>query len=56
MSLERYVMVNFPFSSKQLNNRGARLSIIFIWLYAAAVTCPPLLGWGDYVSEAANIR
>lgn len=56
MSFERFVMVVYPFSKKQLNNHAARICIIFIWLYAFAVTCPPLFGWGAYVSEAADIR
>ncbi|XP_037036899.1 vertebrate ancient opsin-like [Bradysia coprophila] len=55
MSFERFFLVNFPFSSKQLTNRGARYSVFLIWIYSGAVTIPPLFGWGAYVSEAANI-
>lgn len=56
MAVDRYFLVTKPFSSKQLNNKGAKLTVIFIWMYAAIVTCPPFFGWGAFVPEAANIR
>lgn len=56
LSYERLCTVKFPFTTKQLNNRGAIVSVLFIWTYSLAVTTPPLFGWGAYVNEAANIR
>ncbi|CAG9123138.1 unnamed protein product [Plutella xylostella] len=56
LSFERYMMVTRPLSSRHLSSKGAILSIMFIWSYSLALTTPPLLGWGNYVNEAANIR
>ncbi|XP_048483468.1 uncharacterized protein LOC105397418 [Plutella xylostella] len=55
LSFERYMMVTRPLSSRHLSSKGAILSIMFIWSYSLALTTPPLLGWGNYVNEAANI-
>ncbi|XP_063235518.1 rhodopsin-like [Bacillus rossius redtenbacheri] len=55
LSFERYVMISKPFYSRQLSQRGAVLLIAAIWLYSLMLTIPPLVGWGDYVNEAANI-
>ncbi|GBP65280.1 Pineal opsin [Eumeta japonica] len=56
LSFERYMMVSRPLTARRLDARGAVLSVVFIWSYSLALTAPPLLGWGKYVSEAANIR
>ncbi|XP_049875541.1 opsin-VA-like [Pectinophora gossypiella] len=55
ISFERYLMVTRPLSCRHLTPRGALLSILFIWSYSLALTTPPLMGWGNYVNEAANI-
>ncbi|XP_032518090.2 parapinopsin-like [Danaus plexippus] len=55
ISFERYLMVTRPLSSRHLSCKGATVSVVFIWLYSLALTTPPLLGWGNYVNEAANI-
>ncbi|RVE43896.1 hypothetical protein evm_011458 [Chilo suppressalis] len=55
ISFERYMLVTRPLSSRHLSSKGAMLSILFIWTYSLALTTPPLLGWGNYVNEAANI-
>ncbi|KAL0878672.1 hypothetical protein ABMA27_003730 [Loxostege sticticalis] len=55
ISFERYLMVTRPLSSRHLSSKGAVLSIVFIWAYSLALTTPPLMGWGNYVNEAANI-
>ncbi|XP_063828999.1 rhodopsin, GQ-coupled-like [Ostrinia nubilalis] len=55
ISFERYMMVTRPLSSRHLSSKGAVLSIVFIWAYSLALTTPPLMGWGNYVNEAANI-
>ncbi|KAI9556926.1 pteropsin9 [Daphnia sinensis] len=39
----------------RLECRYGALLLILIWIYALAVTCPPLLGWGRYDREAAHI-
>lgn len=56
LSYERYCLVSCPFSASHLTNKGAKITIAFIWLYTFIVTAPPLFGWGKYVNEAANIR
>ncbi|XP_022835026.1 parapinopsin-like [Spodoptera litura] len=55
ISFERYMMVTRPLNAKHLSSKGAILSIVFIWTYSLALTTPPLMGWGHYVNEAANI-
>ncbi|XP_034832969.1 parapinopsin-like [Maniola hyperantus] len=55
ISFERYLMVTRPLSSRHLSSKGAAVSVIFIWAYSLALTTPPLMGWGNYVNEAANI-
>ncbi|CAG5043706.1 unnamed protein product [Parnassius apollo] len=55
ISFERYLMVTRPLRSRHLTSKGAAILIIFIWVYSLALTAPPLMGWGNYVNEAANI-
>ncbi|XP_049769023.1 pinopsin-like [Schistocerca cancellata] len=55
LAFERYVMISRPFQARRLSRRGAALLVAAIWLYSLLLTAPPLLGWGDYVHEAANI-
>ncbi|XP_072940624.1 parapinopsin-like [Epargyreus clarus] len=55
ISFERYMMVTRPLRSRHLSSKSAAASIVFIWLYSLALTTPPLMGWGNYVNEAANI-
>ncbi|CAK1582965.1 unnamed protein product [Parnassius mnemosyne] len=55
ISFERYLMVTRALSSRHLTSNGAAMSVVFIWVYALALTTPPLFGWGNYVNEAANI-
>ncbi|CAF4856793.1 unnamed protein product [Pieris macdunnoughi] len=55
ISFERYLMVTRPLRTRHLSSKSAAFSVIFIWMYSLALTTPPLLGWGNYVNEAANI-
>nr|BAQ54847.1 opsin, pteropsin type [Anax parthenope] len=55
LSFERYVMISKPFQVHRLTQKGAVALIGAIWVYALFLTVPPLLGWGDYVHESANI-
>ncbi|XP_075977244.1 pinopsin-like [Anticarsia gemmatalis] len=55
ISFERYMMVTRPLNSRHLSPKGAVMSVIFIWTYSLGLTTPPLMGWGQYVNEAANI-
>ena len=55
LSYERYSLISCPIAT-HLTNGSAKVVIIMIWLYSFMVTGPPLFGWGDYVTEAANIR
>ncbi|CAH2041625.1 unnamed protein product, partial [Iphiclides podalirius] len=55
ISFERYLMVTRPLRSRHLSSRGACGLIVLIWTYSLALTTPPLIGWGSYVNEAANI-
>lgn len=56
LSFERYMMISRPFGVGGLSRRGAVGLIAAAWLYSLALTAPPLLGWGEYTNEAANIR
>ncbi|XP_013161887.1 PREDICTED: parapinopsin-like [Papilio xuthus] len=55
ISFERYIMVTRPLRSRRLSPKGAAGLVVFIWAYSLALTTPPLMGWGSYVNEAANI-
>ncbi|PSN43243.1 Pinopsin, partial [Blattella germanica] len=55
LAFERYVMISRPFQNRNLNNSGAIMLIVVIWVYSLCLTTPPLFGWGDYVNEAADI-
>ncbi|KPJ06627.1 Parapinopsin [Papilio machaon] len=55
ISFERYIMVTRPLRSRRLSPKGAAGLVVFIWAYSLALTTPPLIGWGSYVNEAANI-
>lgn len=55
LAVERFCLVAFPLS-RHLTRNAAFLIVISIWFYAILLTVPPLFGWGEYVSEAANIR
>ncbi|XP_067011411.2 pinopsin [Anabrus simplex] len=55
LSFERYVMISRPFHTSHLSRKGALLMVAAIWLYSLMLTVPPLVGWGDYVPEAAGI-
>lgn len=56
LSYERYRLVSCPFSAQYLSKGHAGLLVIFIWVYSISLTVLPLFGWGEYASEAANIR
>lgn len=49
-------MVSQPIGNTRLTSKTAIVSVAGIWIYSLSLTLPPLLGWGDYVNEAANIR
>ncbi|KAL4090684.1 hypothetical protein QTP88_025476 [Uroleucon formosanum] len=55
LAYDRYLMIRFPFSSSRLTKETALYAIAGIWIYAFAVTGPPLFGWNRYVNESANI-
>lgn len=50
------MMISKPFHSHHLTIKGAKWVVLGIWIYSACLTIPPLVGWGNYVNEAANIR
>jgi c-opsin len=56
LSFERYVMICRPFQKYNLSRSRALILVCAIWLYALCLTVPPLVGWGAYVLEGANIR
>lgn len=56
LAYDRYLMIRYPFSSTRLTKETALYAIAGIWMYAFAVTGPPLFGWNHYVNESANIR
>ncbi|XP_074041290.1 pinopsin [Leptinotarsa decemlineata] len=55
LAFERYMIVSRPFRSRGLSRKNAVYLVVGIWIYSLALTVPPLLGWGKYVNEAANI-
>ncbi|XP_022172540.1 rhodopsin-like [Myzus persicae] len=55
LAYDRYLMIRYPFSSTRLTKETAIYAIAGIWIYAFAVTGPPLFGWNRYVNESANI-
>ncbi|KAL0266764.1 UNVERIFIED_CONTAM: hypothetical protein PYX00_009215 [Menopon gallinae] len=55
LSYERYLIITKPFSLKMMNNGHSKWVICGIWTYSFTLTFPPLIGWGDYVNESANI-
>jgi hypothetical protein len=56
LAFERYLIIAQPLYSNHLNFRNVTYLLVSIWLYSLTLTTPPLLGWGEYVNEAANIR
>ncbi|KAJ8976786.1 hypothetical protein NQ317_006731 [Molorchus minor] len=55
LAFERYIIVSRPFRHRNLTRRGSIYLILGIWIYSLLLTIPPLLGWGKYINEAANI-
>ncbi|XP_044749566.1 rhodopsin-like [Coccinella septempunctata] len=55
LAFERYMMVSRPFQNYIISRRSATILVLGIWTYSLALTVPPLVGWGKYVNEAANI-
>ncbi|XP_068906196.1 pinopsin-like [Tenebrio molitor] len=55
LAFERYLIIAQPLYSNHLNFRNVTYLLVSIWLYSLTLTTPPLLGWGEYVNEAANI-
>ncbi|EFX89511.1 pteropsin9 [Daphnia pulex] len=45
----------FTNHSGRLGCRQGVILLVIIWIYALAITCPPLFGWGRYDREAAHI-
>ncbi|XP_014284462.1 pinopsin [Halyomorpha halys] len=55
LSLERYLIISRPVSHGQLTRKTAILLVMAVWLYSFTLTFPPLIGWGEYGPEAANL-
>ncbi|KAB0799483.1 hypothetical protein PPYR_07363 [Photinus pyralis] len=55
LSFERYLIIMKPLRNAKLSRSGAWTLLLSIWLYSFVLTTPPLIGWGDYINEAANI-
>ncbi|KAL1489761.1 hypothetical protein ABEB36_013696 [Hypothenemus hampei] len=55
LAFERFLIVSRPFQRHCMNRKNACFIVIGIWFYALCLTVPPLLGWGKYGIEAANI-
>ena len=56
LALQRYMMVSqdrqFPLSTPL----STLVTLLFIWLYTAAVSVPPLMGWGEYNMNTLKVR
>ena len=50
ISLERYVVLKYPFQTRDLfqNQKIAIIVIIFTWILAILYSLPPLVGWSSY--------
>ncbi|XP_060532209.1 parapinopsin-like [Cylas formicarius] len=56
LAMERYAMVSRSFhTTRCVSIRHAGFMVAGIWLYSFTLTVPPLVGWGRYSIEAANI-
>ncbi|XP_008543306.1 blue-sensitive opsin [Microplitis demolitor] len=53
MSIERWLMIVKPMWS--LTIRSSIILSVGVWIYALILSLPPLIGWGKYGFEAANI-
>ncbi|KAG5881211.1 hypothetical protein JTB14_037058 [Gonioctena quinquepunctata] len=49
------MIVSRPFRNRGLSRKSAIYLVVGIWVYSLILTVPPLIGWGKYVNEAANI-
>nr|CAD7432323.1 unnamed protein product [Timema monikensis] len=49
ISIDRYLAITQPlnYSRKIRSKRLAMFMILAVWMVAAAITCPPILGWYD---------
>nr|CAD7577733.1 unnamed protein product [Timema californicum] len=49
ISIDRYLAITQPlnYSRKIRSKRLAMIMILAVWMVAAAITCPPILGWYD---------
>lgn len=56
LAFQRYLIVSQSLRLFNLSHNGAYFTVAGIWCYSLLLTVPPLFGWGDYVSEAADIR
>lgn len=56
LALERYLIISRPVNHGPLTRRTALLLVLAVWLYSFTLTFPPLVGWGEYGPEAANLR
>ncbi|KAJ3662448.1 hypothetical protein Zmor_006798 [Zophobas morio] len=55
LAFERYLLIARPFRNSGLNFQHAHTLVLFLWFYSLFLTVPPLLGWGEYVNEAADV-
>ncbi|CAK9834528.1 Blue-sensitive opsin [Anthophora retusa] len=53
MAVERWLLVARP--TKALSIRNAMILSFVVWIYALCLSLPPLIGWGSYGPEAANV-
>lgn len=51
IALDRYNVIVKGLSAKPMNNKGAALRILFVWVFSAVWTILPLFGWNRYVPE-----
>ncbi|BES93074.1 7 transmembrane receptor (rhodopsin family) [Nesidiocoris tenuis] len=55
LAIERYLIISRPLNRRALSRRSAVTVVAGVWVYSLTLTVPPLMGWGEYGPEAANI-
>ena len=56
LSIQRCVIVWQPIFYCTYGSRMTQIGTSIIWIMAAIISCPPLLGWNEIVPEQSGLR